>query len=173
MPLSGVSILIPHPAALSYHMAAKIVSRRVERRSPEKIVRILNLRDFYAKRNKILIVRSVGGLGDIFMHRMIFEDFKRIMPDAEIHFACPKIYHDALIDHPFIDKVLDSATVDKSDYIISYNTTTACGRYEMKMAPFSQGSTGPTSGLVIAASNFNITTCTFPSRLRRSPEARR
>jgi ADP-heptose:LPS heptosyltransferase len=116
-------------------MAAKIVSRRVERRSPEKLFRILNLREFCDKRNKILIVRSVGGLGDIFMHRMMFEDFKRLMPDAEIHFACPKVYHDALIDHPFIDKILDSATVEKSDYIISYNTTTACGRYEMKMAP--------------------------------------
>lgn len=116
---------------------AKIISRRAVTNNPEKIVRVLNLRDFYNKRNKILICRSVGGLGDIFMHRMMFEDIKKTLPDAEIHFACPAQYHDALIDHPYIDKILDSETVDKMEYIISYNTTTACGRYEMKMAPLS------------------------------------
>jgi ADP-heptose:LPS heptosyltransferase len=76
-------------------------------------------------------------MGDIFMHRMMFEDFKRIMPDAEIHFSCPKYYHDAVSDHPFIDKVLDCDHMDKEKYLVVYNTTTACGRAEMKLAPLS------------------------------------
>lgn len=113
----------------------KILSRRVEQTRPSKIVRSIGLKEFYEKRNKILIIRNVGGLGDIFMHRMIFEDFKNVMPDAEIHFCCPKYYHDALVDHPFIDKIIDSAEVDKSEYLISYNTTTACGRTEMRHSP--------------------------------------
>lgn len=116
---------------------AKIVTRRVQQVQPNKITRVLNISEFYEKRNKILIIRGVGGLGDIFMHRMMFEDIKRAMPDCEIHFACPIQYHDALKDHPYIDKLLDSANVDKSEYIISYNTTTICGRYEMKIAPLS------------------------------------
>lgn len=115
----------------------RVISSRVEQVRPEKIVRALSLKDFAERRNKILIIRSVGGLGDIFMHRMMFEDFKKVMPDAEIHFCCPKYYHDALFDHPFIDKLLDVNAYDKSEYIISYNTTTACGRTEMKYAPFS------------------------------------
>jgi ADP-heptose:LPS heptosyltransferase len=115
----------------------KIVTRRVETRRPDKLQRILSLGEFADKRNQILIQRNVGGLGDIFMHRMMFEDFKRIMPAAQIHFACPRQYHDALTDHPFIDKILDSATVDRFQYIVSYNTTTACGRYELRMYPFS------------------------------------
>jgi len=98
--------------------------------------RIINLKEFYEKRNKILVVRSVGGLGDILLHRMMFEDFKKIMPDAEMHFACPPQYHDAVEDHPFIDEVLDSGEVDRSTYVISYITTTACGRHELGMAPF-------------------------------------
>lgn len=73
------------------------------------------------------------------MHRMIFEDFKLLMPDAQIHFSCPKYYHDAVSDHPFIDKLLDCANIKerdfREDYIISYDTTTSCGRTEMKLAP--------------------------------------
>lgn len=97
----------------------------------------LSLRDFHDKRDKILIVRDTGGLGDILIHRMIFEDFKRIMPEAEIHFACPQRYHAVLEDHPFIDKILDSRSINPHDYTISYNTTSACCRHEMRMAPFS------------------------------------
>lgn len=114
-----------------------IVSRRAIIKRPEKIKRTLTLGEFYEKRNKVLIIRSVGGLGDIFMHRMIFEDIKRLMPDCEIHFACPMIYHDAIKDHPFIDKVLSSEKIEPRDYIAHYRTTTICGRTEMKLAPAS------------------------------------
>jgi ADP-heptose:LPS heptosyltransferase len=115
----------------------KVVSRRVQETRPEKLIRTLPIKEFFEKRNKILIIRSVGGLGDILMHRMMFEDFKLLMPEAEIHFACPKYYHDAVVDHPFVDKLLDSNDFDKSEYIISYNTSTVCGRTEMRLAPFS------------------------------------
>ncbi len=97
----------------------------------------LSIKDFYSRRNKILIIRGNGGLGDILMHRMIFEDFKRVMPEAEIHFACPQYYHDAVRDHPFIDKLLDLKQIKREDYTISYNTSTECGREEMRLAPFS------------------------------------
>lgn len=116
---------------------SKITSRRVQENRPQKLVRTMSLREFHERRNKILVFRGVGGLGDIFMHRMMFEDFKRLMPDAELHFACPKYYHDAVVDHPFIDKLLDASEVDKQNYIAHYNTTTACGRAEMRLAPFS------------------------------------
>lgn len=95
----------------------------------------LGLQEFSKKRNTILIVRNTGGLGDILMMRMIFEDFKRVMPDVKIVFACPTAYHDAVKDHPFIDKILDSTKVDESEYIINYNVTTACGDYEYSIAP--------------------------------------
>lgn len=115
----------------------KTIHRRIESVKPKKLQRSLTLKEFYAKRNKILFIRTYGGLGDIFMHRMMFEDFKRIMPDAEIHFACPKYYHDALRDHPYIDQLLEVSEVQKHEYVVSYNTSSACGRHEMKLAPFS------------------------------------
>lgn len=115
---------------------SKITTKKMQETRPDRLVRSLGLKEFCAKRNKILVFRGVGGLGDIFMHRMLFEDMKRLMPDAEIHFACPKYYHDAVLDHPLIDVLLDSNTANRQDYIVCYNTTTACGRAEMKLAPF-------------------------------------
>jgi ADP-heptose:LPS heptosyltransferase len=110
------------------------MSRLIKKRK-EKID--LSLRSFHEKRNSIVIYRANGGLGDILVHRMIFEDFKRLMPDAKVVFACPQIYHQVVADHPYIDELVDSATVDLNDYLISYNTTNACCRYEVRMAPFS------------------------------------
>jgi len=93
------------------------------------------LREYYGKRNKLLIIRDTGGLGDILMMRMIFEDFKRYVPGLSIVVAAPTQYHSALEDHPFIDKVIDSTQIELSDFVVSYNITSACGRYEMKRAP--------------------------------------
>lgn len=96
----------------------------------------LTLKQFYEKRNRVLIIREVGGLGDILMHRMIFEDFKKVHPEFKIIFACPSQYHQALQNHPYIDEVLDNRKTSTYDYIVSYNTTTACTRYEIRVAPF-------------------------------------
>lgn len=98
-------------------------------------VKPLSIKDFNIKRNRLLIVRGTGGLGDILMHRMIFEDIKLLMPDIHITFAIPNSYFSAVQDHPFIDNIVDSNAVDIKDYLVSYNTTTICGRYENKIAP--------------------------------------
>jgi ADP-heptose:LPS heptosyltransferase len=90
------------------------------------------LKKLYNNRNKISIIRDKGGLGDIFMHRMIFEDFKKVMPECHLSITCPKKYHEALIDHPFLDEI----TEEIKDYGISFNTSFICNRYEMKKAPF-------------------------------------
>src|SRR5690606_29628645 len=97
----------------------------------------LSIEEFHSQRKKVIVMREVGGLGDILMHRMMFEDFKRIMPDAEVVFACPEIYHEALYDHPYIDTLENSKKIDYLDYVIHYNTTSACTRHESRVAPFS------------------------------------
>jgi ADP-heptose:LPS heptosyltransferase len=111
--------------------------KRIEKTRPPSAKRDLTLGEFYEKRNKIIVIRGVGGLGDVLMHRMMFEDFKLLAPDIEISFACPPMYHDAVKDHPFVDHVLHVEHYNRQDYLASYVTTTACGRYEMKMAPYS------------------------------------
>jgi hypothetical protein len=115
----------------------KKLSRTVIPRPPQKVNRVVTLPEFYELRKRVLIVRSVGGLGDILMHRMMFEDFKLLAPDIQVHFACPAAYHDAVVDHPFLDKLIDSNTVDRSQYVVHYNTSTVCGKYEGQIAPLS------------------------------------
>ena len=92
-------------------------------------------REIYEKRKKVLIKRDLGGLGDILMHRMLFEDFKMLIPDLEITFACPQIYHQAVIDHPFIDIVADCKAVNEENYALHYVTSSVCARYELRTAP--------------------------------------
>jgi ADP-heptose:LPS heptosyltransferase len=93
------------------------------------------IRDFYNKRNKVLLIRDGGGVGDILMLRMIIEDFKMLMPEAEIHVATPINYHLMLKDHPYIDKQVNSRELDENEYFISYNITNICTRYELSIAP--------------------------------------
>lgn len=100
-------------------------------------VKPLGLKDFYKKRNKILIWHDKGGLGDVLMQRMMFEDFKEICPDAEFTFACLPEYTEAAKDHPSISEVVDSRHVILEDYGVHYNTcVTIADRYENIHAPF-------------------------------------
>lgn len=97
----------------------------------------VSLREFHQKRNRVLIWHEKGGLGDVLMQRMLFEDFAKLMPDGEFIFACLPEYLDAASDHPYIAEVLDSRTIDSHDYVIHYNTcVTIADRYENKKAPY-------------------------------------
>lgn len=108
-----------------------------------KIIRVKNksktwnLKNFYEERNNILFYRSLGGLGDILMHRMMFEDFKKISPETKLFMACPPQYMDCLIDHPYLDGVLNSQDTFLDDYPMWFNTSNACGKYESSIAPLS------------------------------------
>jgi ADP-heptose:LPS heptosyltransferase len=112
----------------------KLASRFIKRKKKNLDI---SLREFYEKRNQILIFRATGGLGDILVHRMIFEDLKKTAPDTQIIFACPEKFHDAVRDHPYIDELVDSTKIDANDYLIMHNTSNACCRYEVNMAPLS------------------------------------
>jgi len=97
----------------------------------------LGLREFHNKRNRILIWHDKGGLGDVLMQRMLFEDFQAACPEAELIFACLPEYMDAARDHPCIKEVIDSRTVNLNEYCLHYNTCVSIAdRYEHNNAPF-------------------------------------
>jgi len=128
----------------------------------------VGLRDFYRRRDTVLIVREVGGLGDILMHRMMFEDFKRVFPGCKIVWAVPPDYLHAADDHPFVDQVINCRTVNIHDYLISYNTTTACGRYEAQVAPFADKHRSD-----IWANHCGVVLTKHNMHIRIDPEAKR
>lgn len=95
----------------------------------------LTLKEFHERRNKILIIRTSRGIGDILACRMLFEDFKQLMPEAYLVFACPVKYHDLLLGHPYLDEVVDSERLNVTDYMISYNISQCCILRESAAAP--------------------------------------
>lgn len=104
-----------------------------------KKIKPLSLRDFHKKRNKILIWHDKGGLGDVLMQRMLFEDFKKACPTCDFIFACLPEYKDAAKDHPFIKETIDSRYVNLDDFILHYNTCVSIAdRYENLHAPCSE-----------------------------------
>ena len=96
-----------------------------------------SLGEYYDRRNSIFIMRGAGGLGDILMHRMIFEDFKLLNPEIKIVFGCPPQFIQTVEGHPFVDEVVDFNNVDQGKFIAHYDTTTICGRIEQAAAPYS------------------------------------
>ena len=108
----------------------KLFTKKIQRSLKSYSLRI---DDFYEKRYKILIHRGLGGAGDILMHRMIFEDFKVMCPKAEITFAIPPQFFPLATFHPFIDKVVNYRNYNPQEYMLRYDTTSSCIRYELGM----------------------------------------
>ena len=91
----------------------------------------MSLRRFNEIRNKVLFCHEYGGLGDVLMHRMLFPEVKRLMPDALIGFSCHKNFMEAVCDHPMIDELLDARNTDKNQYLVHYDTSVwTANKYE-------------------------------------------
>ena len=95
------------------------------------------IKDFYKKRNKILIKRECGGTGDILMQRMMFEDVVTKYPQVEINYAIPKAFHAVASNHPFVSPI-DINSYKEEDFGICFNTTTQCRIHEMKFGEKNQ-----------------------------------
>lgn len=89
-----------------------------------------SLRDFYNKRNRVLIVRNSRGIGDILNCRMLFKNFKKLNIDLHLTFACLEEYLSLIKGHPYIDEVIDVDKVNKEDYMASYDISSCCIHYE-------------------------------------------
>ena len=82
----------------------------------------MSIKDFHDARNNILFISDWGGLGDIFIHRLIFDDVKSIIPEAKIHFCCLSQYYEAIADHPLIDEIIFPENLKKENYLVFYQT---------------------------------------------------
>lgn len=90
----------------------------------------MSIKEFYKKRNKVLLIRNARGIGDILNCRMLFKAFKDIMPDMHLTFACFKEYKSLLSGHPYLDEVIDIKELVKDNYLISYDISTCCIYHE-------------------------------------------
>jgi ADP-heptose:LPS heptosyltransferase len=97
------------------------------KKKPKPVSR--SLRDYYNKRNKVLLIYNARGIGDILNCRMLFRNFKKLMPDLHLTFACFKEYQELVKGHPCLDEVI-TTKFEKNDYMASYDISTCCIHYE-------------------------------------------
>lgn len=91
----------------------------------------MSIRSFWSARNRVLFWTPLGGLGDVLMQRMLYDNVKRLMPDCEIHVACMQSYHEAVADHPAVCGLHPALGVDLSTFIAHYKTcVTPANAYE-------------------------------------------
>jgi ADP-heptose:LPS heptosyltransferase len=87
--------------------------------------------DRFAKTTgRMLIRRTIGGIGDILMHRMLLQDLRSAAPGVSVSMALPKKLLSLVTDHPFIDQALRVDRVNPDDYAFVYDTTHVAGGYE-------------------------------------------
>lgn len=89
----------------------------------------ITLREHFNRRNKVLIKRREGGVGDHIMIRMIFEDFRRFMPEIDLHFGGAKALLGFMSDHPFVTAVALDDIHDRQFGAV-YDISTACRVHE-------------------------------------------
>lgn len=81
--------------------------------------------------NIILVVRKVGGLGDILMTGPAIKTLKDKYPNKKIHFAIPKQYHPLMKNLDFIDTILDSnKPINYKRYFMISDITNVDAYYE-------------------------------------------
>lgn len=91
----------------------------------------ISLKEHFLRRNKIAIKRRCGGVGDIVMTRMMFQDMAEKFPELNVTFSCPQPYIQFAENHPYV-KTISLESLKDSDYGIVYDITTTCRSHEMK-----------------------------------------
>ncbi|MEA1938655.1 MAG: glycosyltransferase family 9 protein [Pseudomonadota bacterium] len=96
----------------------------------------IKLDDYLSNQDKILIIRAVGGIGDVLISRMLFEDLKALKPSIEVCYAVQPIFFPLVQDHPFIDRVLDCNNIKLTEWPFFRDITHKAGTYEAATMPF-------------------------------------
>lgn len=91
----------------------------------------ISLKQHFLRRNKILVKRRCGGIGDIVMTRMMFQDIAETFPELELCFSCPKPYLKFAENHPYV-KTVSFESLQESEFGNVYDISTACRVHEMK-----------------------------------------
>ncbi|MDO9463824.1 MAG: methyltransferase domain-containing protein [bacterium] len=86
----------------------------------------------------ILLINTLGGIGDILCTRLIFEDLKQVPKIGKITFAVPCKYLSLIEDCPFIDHILaveDLKPNCYNQYILAKDITQVPGEIECRTMP--------------------------------------
>ncbi len=87
----------------------------------------------------VLVIRSLGGIGDVLMCTPLLQQIKSIAPQAHLTFAvemhASDDYYQILKNAPFIDQIADARLVERSKYDCWVDLTSVCISYERQGLP--------------------------------------
>lgn len=95
----------------------------------------LPLSEYLDPAKTILVIRRLGGIGDIFMTRPIFRAIKEKNPSVEIHYALPSHLIPLVADCEYIDAILPFEELDETSikaYRWHGDITRACIEHEVR-----------------------------------------
>lgn len=93
------------------------------------------------EQQRICIYRGLGGIGDILMITPALMEIKRRFPNAHLTFAVDRhstsndIYWNLVKNAPFIDKLVDSRKVSRTNYELYFDISAVCIPYERNDLP--------------------------------------
>lgn len=80
-------------------------------------------------RRDIGLLRGMGGIGDLVMHRGLFAPLKAAYPESRLIVAVPFEFA-PLVTHPLVDRVVDYHAVRGRDFLRAWDTSNVANRYE-------------------------------------------
>lgn len=91
----------------------------------------LSIKQFFERRNKVLIKRRVGGFGDVLMQRMMFEDFSST--GLDVYYTCPEPFIEMARDHEYLaEEPIELSRVNEEDFGVVYDISTICAITESR-----------------------------------------
>lgn len=92
-------------------------------------------------KGKALVLRRLGGIGDVLMCTPLLRQIKLDFPDVELtfgidmHSTSGNVYYELVKNAPFIDHVVDARYVRQDDYDAVVDVSSVCIRYEHSGLP--------------------------------------
>jgi len=65
-----------------------------------------NIKIINSNKIKRILVAQFTSMGDVLLSAVVLEPLKKAIPDAEITFLVKNPYQEAIVDHPFLDKII-------------------------------------------------------------------
>ena len=92
-------------------------------------------------KGKALVLRRLGGIGDVLMCTPMLRQIKADFPNVELtfgidmHSTSGNVYYELVKNAPFIDHVVDARYVKETDYDAVVDISSVCIRYEHSGLP--------------------------------------
>jgi len=120
------------------HMILQRGSIFKEVRPSDKLRYLLGKKGNNGYKIKVLVIRFLGGLGDVLMNTPVFRALKEISPNIEVTYTCLPQFIPVIKNNPYLDSYMpfDREKIESEDYDAIVDVTRCCAQYEVDHKPY-------------------------------------